>query len=851
MSGGAERASRHRLPASLLMLVIGSGCASLIYEVTWTRRLSLLFGASTWAVATVLAAFLGGLALGAWMLGEWIDRVRSPLRTYALLEIGIGAYAVAFPWLTDAATAVYLAIAPPVAGSLPALTVMRAGLAFLLVVPPTVLMGATLPLMCRFVDRRPVALGRDLGRLCAFNTLGAAVGALLAGFVLLGSLGLRGTNLAAASLNLVVAAGAWTLSRQPHEASGEPRAGVPRAPATSAREVSAVLMAMALSGAAALGYEVLWTRALATALHSGFTYAFALMLATFLAGLGIGGLLHARFAAATSAPLRLLSRLQVLLAIWAFASIGLLGELPRWERLAAGHGLLAPVYTWSSWLGELATASLLVVLPPTLLLGIAFPLAGQVVAAGVEGVGARIGRLAACNTLGSIVGSLATGFVLVPRVGTLNTVALLAALNLGAAVLLQAAAPVAGAERWGTAAIACLLLGGGWFGLPSDHWAASLGRWRQGAQIYFAEDATGVVEVYEERARSGDSYRRLYVNQTSYASTSEYARRYHKLLGHLPALLHPEPEHSLVIAFGTGMTAGALARHPEVKRVDCVDLSSAVFAAAPQFAAANGDVARQAKTRLILEDGRNFLLLTRERYDLITLEPPPPRFAGVAGLYSREFYLLLRERLREGGVAAQWIPMHSHTEEEMRMLVRSFVEVFPESTLWLPVERDAILVGAVSPGRIDAAAIERRASVGAVATDLADAGIGSAAALFATLALDRDRLQAYVQGVSPITDDRPEIEFFAGRSLVEAPVHLQRLLPFRLGADDLLATLGRAGGAQGEGAAALRFQLEAIGHYYRGAALGAQGDLAGRAAAWALAAQLARDDSFLGSLAGG
>jgi spermidine synthase len=222
----------------------------------------------------------------------------------------------------------------------------------------------------------------------------------------------------------------------------------------------------------------------------------------------------------------------------------------------------------------------------------------------------------------------------------------------------------------------------------------------------------------------------------------------------------------------------------------------------------------------------------------------------VSGLYSREFYVLLRERLKEGGVAAQWIPMHSHTEPEMRMLVRSFVEVFPESTLWLPVERDAILVGAIDFASIDAGAIGRRVAGGAVAADLADAGIGSAAALFATLALDRDRLKAYVDGVAPITDDRPAIEFFAGRPLVEEPVHLARLLEFQLGPDELLAALGWTSGSSPEGPAALRSQVEAIDHYYRGAVLGATGDRAGRAAAWRLAAQLAGDDPFLGGLAG-
>ncbi|HEY3176772.1 MAG TPA: fused MFS/spermidine synthase [Candidatus Polarisedimenticolia bacterium] len=835
----------------VLLLITLSGCASLIYEVVWTRRLTILFGASTWAVATVIAGFLGGLAAGAWALGPLIDRSRRPLRAYALLEAGIGLYALVFPELAGAITQVYVAIGPSLSGSFTLRTLLRAVLAVVVILPPTALMGATLPAMCQFVARRPPALGRDLGVICALNTLGAAAGALLAGFVLIGSLGLSGTMRATAALNLALAITAFVLSRR----MGERPAGEATAPLDPGRRAPqatvlplaaarrAVLVAMALSGFAAVGYEVLWTRALVTALHTGFTYAFSMMLATFLAGLGLGGLLHAGLFSRSQSPLRLLARLQLLLGVWSFVSIALLGGLPYLERLAAEHGWIGAIYTWPSWVAEMMTASILVILPPTLLLGIAFPLAGQVVAGSGGDLGRRIGILYACNTVGSILGSLIAGFVLVPSIGTLNALALLAGLNILAAGWLLWTAPPSW-ERRATILIAASLLGVGLGVLPSDHWRMALSRWHAGRQIYFGEDATGVVEIYDEPSGAGGSYRRLFVNQTSYASTSDYARRYHKLLGHLPALLHPHPETTLVIAFGTGMTAGALARYPTVSRVDCVDLSPAVFGGACHFAAENGNLLALRKVRSVVEDGRNYLLLSPGSYDVITLEPPPPRFAGVAELYSREFYELIRSRLRPGGLAAQWIPMHSHTEEEMRMLVRSFVDAFPESTLWVPVQSDAIVIGRTQRGGIDLGVVGRHLRDPKVAADLADAGVEGVADVVSLLALNAGALARYVRDVAPITDDCPAIEFFVGRPLVETPVHLERLLPFRIGATDLLAELDGVGGPDGATRQELLRHVDAMDHFYRGTVLSNRGDRPGRDREWRLARQEVPESLF-------
>jgi spermidine synthase len=299
------------------------------------------------------------------------------------------------------------------------------------------------------------------------------------------------------------------------------------------------------------------------------------------------------------------------------------------------------------------------------------------------------------------------------------------------------------------------------------------------------------------------------------------------------------------------MTAGALVRHGVVERVDCVDLSPAVFAAARFFAGVNGRVTEDPKARPRVEDGRQHLLLAPEPYDVVTLEPPPPRYSGVANLYSRDFYRLVRDRLGPGGIAAQWIPMHSHTEEEMRMLVRSFVEVFPGSTLWVPAKADAILIGSAGRPGVDAARIRERMAAPAVAEDLADVDVREHEALLGAWFADAPRLAAYVRDAEPITDDRPAIEFFAGRDLVERPVHLEWLLPFWMPLAEMMAAIG-AGPEGGPPAArdVLARHHAAMGHFYVGAVLLDRGDREGSASEWRRALSLDPGSAFFRRLNG-
>ncbi len=841
--GSNEGAAWKQQPLFILLITL-SGLASLIYQVAWTRRLSLVLGVSTYAVATVLSAFLGGLALGAWMLGGTVDRSRRPLRVYATLEAGIGVFALLFPFLLDAVYRLYVAWGRGSDAPGWVHLLVRVGLSGALLLPPTFLMGGTLPAMCRVVVRENRSLGRDVARVYGYNTLGAALGALLAGFVLIAWLGLRGTVWFASSLNLAIAIVAAWLSRRESASLPDGSSIEPTAPmaGVSRGVFRIVLAASAVSGFAALGYEVLWTRGLMTVLHTGFTYSISIMLAAFLGGLVLGSFVFARFLAARRASLHTLSWVQIGIGVSALGSVWLLAQAPYLERTAVAMGLLAPTYTWFSWIGEVTVASGLVMLVPTTLMGIALPLSARLVVEDPRDVGSGIGTLYGVNTVGAILGALVAGFFLVPRIGTLNTLALLAAANLLLGGLL---AWIASGPRW-EAAVATLVTVGlavaSAVAVPRDYFRDALSRWKPGELLYFAEDAIGIVSIYREPAAAGDSYRRLYVNETSYASSATYARRYHKLLGHLPALLHPKPSRTLVIALGTGMTAGALARYGEVDQVDAVDISRAVLEGASYFGKENGNFLENPKARPRVEDGRHHLLLSMRPYDLITLEPPPPRFAGIASLYSRDFYELCRSRLGPGGVVAQWVPMHSHTEEEMRMLVRSFVEVFPYSTLWVPVRRDAILVGSVQPIHVDLALISQRMKEPAVALDLMDIDLGTPEALVATWFADGSALTRYVQGVTPITDDWPSIEFFAGRALVEDQVHLERLLPYRMNLATLLESLdGMYRGVPGE----LERQVRAMDHVYRGAVLDDRGDPAGRVREWRRALELVPESRFL------
>ena len=862
----AEAAGAPSFLAPVRVLFFLSGASALAYEVIWSKQLTLVIGVTSFSLSTVLASFLSGLAIGSLLFGRCADRWRRPLRAYAWLELGVAACALALHVTMPGLEEIYVFLHRHLESSLPAIRCVRLILCFLSLLPPTILMGGTLPLLCRREVAAGEGIGRSLAGLYALNTLGGVAGTLVTGFLLIGWVGLTGTLFAACGANLAATLVALLLDAA-EQRRAPVRSAVPR-PASSPSRASGggreqgeearvdtvldrrgrvvILGAVALSGFAALAYEVVWTRSLIVFLRSGFVYSFTLILATFLSGIVLGSWIYRRFLERLRPSLVAFSVLEAGIGAWGLLSILLLTRVPlvpSWVANTLGTG----DYSWGEWSLAWMAASAGVLLVPCILMGILFPLCGRWVIPQAN-VGTGVGALYAANTLGSVGGAAAAGFLLVPNLGTLESLRAVSLLSFAIAalplLLLSGGRKVLRGWRrpaLGIAAFGFVVLLAR--ALPSDLIRASVIASRPGKNLYFDEGAAGLVEVYERVGVEGNLYRKLYFNGTSYAGTTQNGRRYHRLLGHLPALLHPDPRTGLVIGFGSGMTFGAMLLDSRLNRVDCVELAPEVLEAGAFFAQDNSGAIDDPKGRILLGDGREHLLVTDEKYDLISLEPPPPRFAGVVNLYSVDFYRLCRSRLREGGMMAQWIPMHSHTVEEMRNLIRSFVEVFPEATFWVPTERDGILVGSMGPIAVSPADLRARMGADRVASDLKSIDVPDLGALLGSLLLDAPSLAAYVRDASPITDDRPTIEYFASFDLFERPGHVEDVMRRGINPAEWLNRIG--GGEEVSFSLEEAHHLQAMQQLLLGVVAGDRGDLATKRQAFAKALGLHPDSVLL------
>ena len=781
-----------------------SGASALVYEVVWVRQLLLSVGATTAAVSTVLGVFMAGMGIGAWWLGRRADRGDSPLKLYAYLEMGIGLYALVLPDLVSWTRPAYVAVARTLEGQPAALTLLRIGLSALLLLLPTTLMGGTLPVLVRFVARTDARLGRDLGGLYGVNLAGAVCGSLAAGFVLIRSLGLRGATVAAVLVNLGVGVVAllWSGRRaRPApvaEAEPGPGAGLPRA---SGVPRSLLFAVAALSGALSMGYEVLWTRILVFSFTST-VHAFSLILATFLAGLAIGSYAFTRVERRHD-RVRALALAQVLAGLGAAVLAPASAHAARFiAALSSRFG-----YTPGVFLAALALSSAAVILLPAALMGLVLPLSMRLLIDDIRRTGRTIGAAYLANTGGSVLGSIATGFALIPLLGLKGSLLLLAVVQFAAGasllpwcrlapsarrrVLLASSAALVAA----VAVLAALLRGPA----PFDR----LDRPREGpAPVVeaYRDDATATVSVVDYpgagRALRIDGF---------VAAVGHRRGGYMAMMTHLPMLLHPEPRRVLVVCFGTGTTAGTVLLHPGA-RADVVDLNRTVFEFAPYFRDVNRDVARSPRVRLVADDGRNYLLTSRETYDVITAEPMPPGFAGMASLYSREYYLLARERLSPGGVIVQWLPTHLLSETQSLGILRTVQDVFPETTLWSFEDTGIVVARRDAPVRVDLADLRRRMASADLRADLERLGLVDAEDFLDLHVLGPDAVRRITARAPSVTDDRPWIEFEALRHRLRPQVGRFRLEQARvlqvLFAARLLEPVPLSGATPAEAAAA-------------------------------------------------
>ncbi|UCF67534.1 MAG: fused MFS/spermidine synthase [Acidobacteriota bacterium] len=765
-------------PAVLRGLAIAlftlSGAAALTVEVVWTRWLTLALGSSARATVLVLGTFMLGLGLGSLLAGQIGDRRPARgLMLFGTAELLVGGWALLSIRLLGQALPEWAAAAARAGGDVALALPLRAFFALVALLVPTILMGATLPLIGRWAVAVGGLPGRDIGWLYALNTLGGAAGCLLAAFWLIERLGLAGSAAAAGMTDIgvgLLAVGlALGLGRAGASERARPERPRPRlretdrrAPALSSMPGPAPALSAAfgfgVSGMVGLGLEVVSHRVLSILAGSS-AYAFAVMLAAFLFGIALGGLIGSWLADRVGQPGAWLAgtlaglALGVGIARWVF-------HAGWWERAGTLADALPGLSSWSYGL-EMA-GCLLALLPATLMLGAAVPLVARLAGEIPERLAHRFGAAYAFNTIGAVAGAACAGLLLVPWLGTARSFSVLAGLAGTAGALLVVSAVPAGSRGRPSLVVVGFTAAGMLLGIGTDPVRETiLSRVGPHELLAFHEGPVQTIAVVEEQNDQQLRFLRLLTNRTSLTGTHLYARRYMSLLGHLPALWTEAPRRSLVICLGTGMTAAALATHPDVETLDIVEISPEVVAVAPLFRAVSNDILDDPRTRLHVEDGRHVLLAAADSWDLITLEPPPPRDSGVVSLYSTDFYRLARSRLSPRGVLAQWVPLHSQSLEEVRALVRSFVDEFPHALGFLPVERELLLLGADTPLRVDLGSFAERISRDTVRRSLETIGLADAAALLATAMLDRNQLVGFAGQAVAVSDDNPLVEYFA------------------------------------------------------------------------------------------
>lgn len=744
------------------VLYLLSGAAALAYQVAWNRMLGATLGTSSLTLATLLAAFMAGLALGSRALEEPAERSVHPLRLYGLMELGIAAWALLVPALVGATSMLHRLLYGLFEGHLAMLLALRLVMCFLVLLVPTTLMGGTFPVLARAAQlARPGAPGRQMALLYALNTAGAIAGAAIAGFVAIERLGVRGTSFVAALVSAAAGGTALLLGRRSRPGLPEPSAPRAAPPPPAGVDQAASRRALALvaaSGFAMLALEVVWTRMLATVVTST-THAFSAMLVVFLLGVATGSALVMRLVARTKDPLVALSWLAAACGVAAVLGLRSLDDLSTPVGVVARSlwGIGSRHYL-AYLLSDVAKLALL----PTLLSGAMLPVAIETLARGGASPARAAGRVYAVNTVAAMFGAPFAGFLLIPLLGRFAWVVV--ALGTLLAVAAFAASRAAGA-------VALALVGAL---AASTDLASPLGErlgvygTTAGARVrYYREGASCTVAVVDDPAKER---RLLYTDAFEVAGVS-LSYRYMRVLGHLPLLLAPGSRRAAVVGLGTGTTAAALASHP-IDALDIVEISPDVVAAARELGADDG-LLRQPRPglrlRIVQEDGKAHLAATTARYDVIVSEPPFPGFAGGSSLFAREFYEAVRRALVPGGVFVHWLPPHGASPEQYPGLVQSFVDAFPEGRALLYRRMVFLLAG---PDVVDVRRVTEALAAPGTREKLDACGVRRAEDLTSYLILDGPALRDYAKGSRPVTDDDPWVEFArrdpdASRSFLE------------------------------------------------------------------------------------
>lgn len=789
---------RPLLAVALLIVFFATGASGLIYQVAWQRYLLNVFGSTIYSISTVLAAFMGGLALGSLLFGRVAERTRRQLTIYGVLEICIGLAALLVPYLLRFFDPVFVAAYQKFGSNFLAFSVIRFVLVFGVLLIPTTMMGGTLPLLARFVSPDGQGAGLRVGLLYALNTAGAVIGTILSGFYLIRLFGVSNTVLIAVIINvtagcIAILLGA-TLGKK--RAEEEPM----QAPAKLTTEARLVLIAYAVSGFAALGLEVVWSRALVYTfdLLKNTTYSFTAMLAVFLVGIAAGSAVMTPFVERQRNPFRLFGALQVVIGLASVFSFFVLyyyapnlGDAWFREYDAGAQNI-----RWTASLALVFLRTAVTMFLPTFLMGMAFPVAVRAVTTRGN-IGRNVGRLYAYNTLGAIVGSAGTGFVMLPILGIANTIFFLGALQavVGIALLMRKTRSegeeksTADGRGYVIATVAAVALIVAFARLPEAIFQPIA---ETDKLAFYKEGPLATVAVLQNSL----GYRTIYIDNNSVAGTDPMLLTDQKSLAHVPALLLKNPKSALTVGFGSGGASYSYTLHPNLQQVDCVEITKTVVEASPTLTDSNHNVVMyepeyrkrtgkepqgfplfdkdgksgwfkaDKRYRVILDDARSYLRFTPVKYDIIATDCTDLRYKSNANLYDVEYFQLTRDKITDDGMVVVWMPLAGLSEDAFKVALRSFYKVFPEMEVFYMNNEPThyiLLIGTKGPLKVDANLIKERLKNPAVKKDLAEIKLDSAEKILSCFIVGREKLGELLKGKTLNTEDFPYLEFESPR----------------------------------------------------------------------------------------
>jgi spermidine synthase len=782
--------------AVILACFFLSGASGLILEMLWTRMLTLVFGSTTLAVSTVLTAFMGGLGLGSWLAGRFADRLKTPVRAYAIAEASIGVYALLVPVVVGLYPGLNRWLWSSFGDRYALLSVLRFVASAGLLLAPTTLMGATLPILARHFVQHPWELrraGLRIGTLYAVNLFGAVAGSFLAGFVFLPMFGLRWTNVTAATFNLTLAAvilvgrrfipaapAGRSMEELVDEAAAEGRIASGAAPpevVVDPRSRRMALAAFVVSGATAMTLQVMWTRSLAVLIGSSI-FSFTIILVAFLVGLGVGSAVFGRLSQRTAHPVRWLAGLHLGIALAVGVSYLTTDRLPyvfTWLLRSTSFGV-------DTILACQFVLACVTVLPATILMGGVFPLTVRIVATRLETVGRDLGNAYALNTVGAIVGSFLSGFVVLPKLGLQRGIYASVLGGLFIAAALAAVAPGLSRGRralgvgaaFALAALGLVLPRWDLVSFSSGFFRVSIAReyisrqihkktW-QDPKLVFYEDGTATTVTVDQW---GKTYSLKNNGKVDASNDSDMATQI--VVGLLPLLFYrgETPPTVALVGYGSGVTAGAITQYP-IKSLEVVELEPAIYRASHFFDKDNHRPTENPKVTARVGDGRNFLTQRSDRFDVLVSQPSNPWLTGVSNLFTREYFRDIKTRLAPHGVFCQWAQLYEMSPWNIKTIYRTLREEFPYVYVFAAedLSSDTILLASLEPLKLDLNVLEKAFRDPTTRAEARRAGLASPHDVMAYLLLGPDELESFTAGSPDNTDDNARIEFSAPRDLL-------------------------------------------------------------------------------------